>query len=152
MRNIQDMDFEFYYGSCNTFVAENEEFVLLCFSRSSTSSCHRWRWVYIKSNIFNLNAPLMTIQFIGVILFHSWCTIIFCFRFDGTNFYSSSSTTFTHYNTLGMGNYRGQPFTTGGDGNTDTEILTISSDVWRIGASYPFSSRWNFNENNLFFQ
>ena len=42
MEIIGDMGFEFYYGACNTFVSENEEFVLLCFSRSSTSSCHRW--------------------------------------------------------------------------------------------------------------
>ena len=60
---------------------------------------------------------------------------------DGTNFNSSSSTTYTHKDVIGLGNYRGQPFTTGGSSNTETEILTVSTDLWRNGASYPFSSR-----------
>ena len=42
MEIIGDIGFEFRYGACNTFVSENEEFVLLCFSRSSISSCHRY--------------------------------------------------------------------------------------------------------------
>ena len=42
MEVIGDMGFELFYGACNTFISENEEFVLLCFSRSSKSSCHRY--------------------------------------------------------------------------------------------------------------
>ena len=72
---------------------------------------------------------------------------LYFFRYDGTNFNSSSSTTYTHQDVIGLGNYRGQPFTTGGSGNAYTEILTISTDIWTTGASYPFSSRLNWTQN-----
>ena len=68
---------------------------------------------------------------------------LYFLRYDGSNFYSSSSTTNAHQDVIGLGNYRGQPFTTGGVGNAYTEILTISTDTWSSGASYPFSSRLN---------
>ena len=48
MEIIGDMGFDFHYGACNTFVSENEEFVLLCFSQSSKSSCHRYEEFPVK--------------------------------------------------------------------------------------------------------
>ena len=65
------------------------------------------------------------------------------FRFDGTNFSPSQSTTFLHDDVMSLGNYGGQPFTTGGSGSgqTETEILTIASDTWRSGTKYPYSDR-----------
>ena len=65
------------------------------------------------------------------------------FRYDGKNFIRSRSTNYTHKDVIGLGNYRGQPFTTGGQGNADTEILTISTDRWFSGTNYPFSNRLN---------
>ena len=65
------------------------------------------------------------------------------FRYDGTNFYSSSSSTYTHRDVIGLGNYNGQPFTTGGSSNTETEIFSISTDTWLSRKSYPFSNRYN---------
>ena len=41
MEIIGDMGFELTYGACNTFASESEEFVLLCFSRSTATMCHR---------------------------------------------------------------------------------------------------------------
>ena len=52
MKIIGDMGFNFNYGACNTFVSENEEFVLLCFSRSSKSSCHRYEEFSVKISKF----------------------------------------------------------------------------------------------------
>ena len=65
----------------------------------------------------------------------------FFFRFDGTSFSPSKSTTYSHKRILSLGNYRGQPFTTGGETTTDTEILTISTDSWLSGTRYPYSNR-----------
>ena len=42
---------------------------------------------------------------------------------------------------IGLGNYRGEPFTTGGKTNSVTEILTIATDTWRREADYSFASR-----------
>ena len=61
------------------------------------------------------------------------------FRFDGTSFSPSQPSTFMHERVTSIGNYRGQPFTTGGMAQTDTEILTISTDTWRSGTRYPWS-------------
>ena len=37
MEVIGDMGFGQYYGACNTFVSNNEEFVLLCFTRDHSN-------------------------------------------------------------------------------------------------------------------
>ena len=52
MEVIGDMGFELFYGACNTFVSEKKEFVLLCFSRSSASSCHRYVKLLVKISKF----------------------------------------------------------------------------------------------------
>ena len=46
MEMIGNMGFEMSWGACNTFVSNNEEFVLLCFSLGSFNleafkACHR---------------------------------------------------------------------------------------------------------------
>ena len=41
MKMIGDMGFEMFVGACNTFVSNNEEFVLLCFGSGNYKSCHR---------------------------------------------------------------------------------------------------------------
>lgn len=68
--------------------------------------------------------------------------MIYFFKFDGTNF-SLSQFDFLHDDVMSLGNYGGQPFTTGGSGSgqTETEILTIASDTWRSGTKYPYSDR-----------
>ena len=67
------------------------------------------------------------------------------FRFDGTTFSSTKSSTYSHKRVVSLGNYRGQPFTVGGAGDTwvpqtDTEILSISTDTWRSGTKYHHSN------------
>ena len=42
MNEIGDLGFAMYYGACNTFVSNNAEFVLLCFTfTENTKACHR---------------------------------------------------------------------------------------------------------------
>ena len=41
MKMIGDMGFEFQMGACNTFVSNNEEFVLICFGNTNDKACHR---------------------------------------------------------------------------------------------------------------
>ena len=65
----------------------------------------------------------------------------FFFSFDGSSFSIEKSTTYSHKRILSLGNYRGQPFTTGGETTTDTEIFTMTTDSWRSGTRYPYSSR-----------
>ena len=76
------------------------------------------------------------------------------FRFDGTSFSPSQPSTFMHERVTSIGNYRGQPFTSGGMAQTDTEILTISTDTWRSGTRYPWSGTdstgWNIHVNQIF--
>ena len=119
MKMIGNMGFRMLFGGCNTFVSNNEEFVLLCFSDYDYKTCYRWEEHFVQSKVPR----------------------IFFFRFDGTNFSSSKSTTYSHSQAVGMGNYRGQPFITGGIGTTDTEILTISTESWRSGTRYPYSNQ-----------
>ena len=62
MKMIGDMGFEMYLGACNTFVSNNEEFVLLCFSYGYDKTCHRWDEHFVKqqgSTIFSdLTEPI----------------------------------------------------------------------------------------------
>ena len=77
-------------------------------------------------------------------LFNSKVSQLIFFRFDGSNFSSSKSSTYSHEQVLGLGNYRGQPFTTGGGGSDqagETEILTIATDTWRSGTRFPYSNQ-----------
>ena len=49
MRMIGDMGFEIVAGACNTFVSNNEEFVLLCFTNGSQNKdCHRWEEIFVQ--------------------------------------------------------------------------------------------------------
>ena len=42
MNVMGDMGFAMYYGACNTFVSNNAEFVLLCFTFvGDNKECHR---------------------------------------------------------------------------------------------------------------
>ena len=133
MRMIGDMGFEIDTGACNTFVSNNEEFVLLCFTNGSQNkACHRWEEMFVKWQGSKISF----------------------FRFDGTSFSPSQPSTFMHERVTSIGNYRGQPFTSGGMAQTDTEILTISTDTWRSGTRYPWSGTdstgWNIHVNQIF--
>ena len=65
-----------------------------------------------------------------------------CFSFDGSNFKSIETSKYSHYRAQ-LGNYRGQPFTTGCNGSQDcwvkTEIFDIVEMKWSVAADYPTS-------------
>ena len=68
----------------------------------------------------------------------------FLFRFDGEFTQSAGSSKYSHYGTLGMGNYMGKALTTGcRDGSNcliKTELMDMSTLTWSDGPDYPFAS------------
>ena len=64
-------------------------------------------------------------------------------RFDGQNFKTEPSSNYPHADVNSLGVYKGQPFVTGADSNSNglkTEILDYSSKQWNVVADYPFST------------
>ena len=72
--------------------------------------------------------------------------------FDGENYVRVEDSKYSHYQTLGLGNYRGKAFTTGchSRGCTSklccnrnyvaTELLDMTTMKWSDGPDYPFAS------------
>ena len=70
------------------------------------------------------------------------------FSFNGSTFQTEPSTTFAHYLTTSLGNYRDSPFITGSRDNASgqvidalkTEILNYESSTWVQADDFPFSN------------
>ena len=78
--------------------------------------------------------------------------------FDGENYVRVEDSKYSHYQTLGLGNYRGKAFTTGCHSrgcttrdvqrgcttrctsNVATELLDMTTMKWSDGPDYPFAS------------
>ena len=68
----------------------------------------------------------------------------FFLSFDGQSYQSAGSSEYSHWQTLGMANYRGKALTTGCGGGScavKTELMDMETLSWSAGPNYPFTSK-----------
>ena len=67
------------------------------------------------------------------------------FSFDGENYESLESSTYSHRNTFSIGNYRGKVLATGCDNASycyrKTELLDMATMKWTDGPDYPYGTK-----------
>ena len=67
------------------------------------------------------------------------------FSFNGESSQSVGSSKYSHWNTMGMGNYKGKALTTGCNSGSEcyvkTELMDLVTFEWTDGPDYPFASR-----------
>ena len=67
--------------------------------------------------------------------------------FDGEYYHSVEPSKYSHYYTLGLGNYKNQALTTGCADSDDcfvkTELLNMEKLTWSDGPDFPFTSRFD---------
>ena len=132
-----ELPFDFYDGACNVFeepTISDFPVILIRFSASTqpiVNQCHAW--------VLNIQSHDQTVYD------KYWENIYIFSRFSGDHFQPISGSSYSHFETLGLGNYRGQAFTTGCNHNipgydpqrdenqcsTKTEILDLKQFLWR---------------------
>ena len=111
------MTFDLYRGACNSFNEPNPV-VLLCFD-SKIKECHMY-------------------------VFTSHLILSYFSSFDGNLYQSAGSSSYSHYASGGMANYKGKAFITGCASPSNcfvkTELMDMDTLKWSAGPDYPFTS------------
>ena len=67
-----------------------------------------------------------------------------CSSFDGNLYKSAGTSSYSHYGTNGMANYKGKALITGcaflSNCHVKTELMDMDTLEWSVGPDYPFTS------------
>ena len=125
-----DLPFDFYLGSCNSFMNPTPQ-IVLCFAKYAGKECHSW--------VLAIN-----VQCYNILYKEPSRRLKINFSFDGNNYGTIGDS--KYYHRLSLGNYQGNAFITGCNKlffmercHKKTEILDMATLTWFDAPDFPFT-------------
>ena len=116
---IGSLEFDFFAGTCGTYMINNDPVIFLCFSKGE-----QWNGEQCRISIQRSTNSVMTIT---------------DFEFETDSYLDSKE---NHRGTR-LANYNGFPLALGGTENAALEMFDPSSNSWVKKTSYPFSREYH---------